>query len=104
MTRFRFLDELRKMGADCRVIESTAIITGVEKLVGARVNATDLRAGAAMVIAGLCADGLTELEDVEFIERGYEDFIGKLRALGADIMRLTDPDQPEQEDSMCTAG
>ncbi|MBE6967234.1 MAG: UDP-N-acetylglucosamine 1-carboxyvinyltransferase [Ruminococcaceae bacterium] len=102
--RYKYVDELRKMGADIQVDGTVAVIQGGTHFTGAPVTACDLRAGAAMVIAGLCADGLTELEDVEFIERGYEDFIGKLRALGADIMRLTDPDQPEQEDSMCTAG
>ena len=84
-SRFRFFDELRKMGADVRVIESTAIITGVEKLVGARVNATDLRAGAAVVIASLMADGVTEIGGVGYILRGYERFDEKLRALGANV-------------------
>ena len=65
-SRFKFLDELGKMGADVRVIESTAIINGVERLVGARVNATDLRAGAAMVIAALMAEGTTEISGVSY--------------------------------------
>ena len=90
--RFRFLDELRKMGADVRVIESTAIITGVEKLVGARVNATDLRAGAAMVIAALMAEGTTEITGVGYILRGYERFDEKLRQLGAQVERIACPD------------
>ena len=84
-SRFRFLDELRKMGANVRVIESTAIISGVEKLVGAKVNATDLRAGAAMVIAALMAEGTTEVGGVGYILRGYERFDEKLRSLGAQI-------------------
>ena len=84
-SRFRFLDELRKMGANSRVIETTAIITGVERLVGARVNATDLRAGASLVIAALMADGVTEISGVEYIMRGYERFADKLRGLGAHI-------------------
>ena len=84
-SRFRFLDELRKMGANVRVIESTAIISGVEKLVGAKVNATDLRAGAAMVIAALMAEGVTEIGGVGYILRGYERFDEKLRSLGAQI-------------------
>ncbi len=84
-SRFRFLDELRKMGANVRVIETTAIITGVDHLVGARVNATDLRAGAAMVIAALMSDGLTEISGVEYIMRGYERIDEKLRQLGACI-------------------
>ncbi len=84
-SRFRFLDELRKMGANVRVIESSAIITGVPKLVSARVNATDLRAGAAMVIAALMAEGETEIGGVEYILRGYERFDEKLRKLGARV-------------------
>ena len=87
-SRFRFLDELRKMGASVRVIETTAIISGVEKLVGARINATDLRAGAAMVIAALMAEGVSEIGGVSYILRGYEHFDDKLRALGAEIEHL----------------
>jgi len=90
-SRFRFLDELRKMGANVRVIESTAIINGVEKLVGARVNATDLRAGAAMVIAALMAEGTTEIGGVGYILRGYERFDEKLRSLGAQVEKVTLP-------------
>jgi len=69
------------------VIETTAIITGVDRLVGARVNATDLRAGAALVIAALMAEGVTEISGVEYIMRGYERFDEKLRSLGAHIER-----------------
>lgn len=87
--RFRFLDELRKMGANVRVIESSAIISGVDRLVSARVNATDLRAGAAMVIAALMADGETEIGGVEYILRGYERFDEKLRRLGACVERVS---------------
>jgi UDP-N-acetylglucosamine 1-carboxyvinyltransferase len=87
-SRFRYLDELRKMGANSRVIEGTAIITGVDRLVGARVNATDLRAGAALVIAALMAEGVTEISGVEYIMRGYERFDEKLRSLGAHIERV----------------
>ena len=87
--RFRFLDELRKMGANVRVIESSAIITGVDKLVSARVNATDLRAGAALVIAGLAAEGISIVDDIVYIQRGYEDFEGKLRSLGAEIEKVS---------------
>ena len=87
-SRFRFLDELRRMGANCRVIESSAIITGVDHLVGARVNATDLRAGAAMVIAGLMAEGVTEIGGVGYILRGYERIDEKLKRLGAHIERI----------------
>ncbi len=88
--RFRFLDELRKMGANARVIETTAIITGVDHLSGARVNATDLRAGASLVIAALMAEGVTEISGVEYIMRGYERFADKLRDLGAHIEHLRD--------------
>ena len=96
--RFKYAHELRKMGANVQVDGRVCIIQGVKKLTGASVMACDLRAGAAMVIAGLCADGVTEIEDIHYIERGYEDFIQKLRALGADI-RIAD--YPEEElDSM----
>ena len=87
--RFRFLDELRKMGANVRTIESSAIITGVNHLVGSRVNATDLRAGAAMVIAGLMAEGVTEIGGVSYILRGYERIDEKLKMLGAHIERIS---------------
>lgn len=92
-SRFRFLDELRRMGANVRVIESSAIITGVDHLVGARVNATDLRAGAAMVVAGLMAEGVTEIGGVGYILRGYERIDEKLKRLGAHIerVRIEDP-------------
>ena len=91
-SRFRFLDELRKMGASVRVIETTAIISGVENLVGARINATDLRAGAAIVIAALMGEGVSEIGGVSYILRGYEHFDDKLRALGAEIEHLKIPD------------
>jgi len=87
-SRFRYLDELRKMGANARVIETTAIITGVEGLVGSRVSATDLRASAALVIAALMADGVTEISGVGHLMRGYERFDQKLRSLGAMIEHL----------------
>lgn len=88
-SRFKFLDELRKMGASARVIETTAIITGVERLTGAKVNATDLRAGAAMVIAALMADGVTEIYNISHLMRGYERIDEKLRSLGADIQLIS---------------
>lgn len=87
-SRFRFLDELRKMGANVRVIESSAIITGVDRLVGARVDALDLRAGAAMVIAGLMCEGVTEIGNIGYILRGYEQIDRKLLRLGAHIERI----------------
>ena len=83
--RFKYVNELRKMGAEIQVDGRVAVVEGGSKLTGAVVQACDLRAGAAMVIAGMCASGVTEVEDVHFIERGYENFVGKLNALGADI-------------------
>ena len=83
--RFKYVNELRKMGAEIQVDGRMAVFEGGSKLTGAVVQACDLRAGAAMVIAGLCAKGVTEVEDVHYIERGYENFVGKLSALGADI-------------------
>ena len=88
--RFRYADELRRMGAKFSVDGKTAIISGVDSLSGAPVASTDLRAGAAMVIAGLCANGVTEVGGLDYIDRGYEDFVGKLKALGADIERIDD--------------
>ena len=87
--RFKYLDELARMGGTAKVEGNTAIITGVEKLTGARVSAPDLRAGAALVIAGLAADGVTIVDDIQYIQRGYEAFDEKLRSLGAEI-RLID--------------
>ena len=86
--RFRYAGELRKMGADITVKDKVAIIQGVEGLKGAPVRATDLRAGAALVIAGLCAEGRTGIDDIYHIERGYECMDEKLAALGADIKRV----------------
>ena len=88
--RYKYMKELRKMGANVVVDGCTAIIEGVDALRGARVAACDLRAGAAMVIAGLCAQGVTEIVDIHYIERGYEDFVGKLRGAGADITLVRD--------------
>ena len=93
-TRFRYCAELNRMGASIQVDAKIAVIDGVEKLHGCSVKACDLRAGAAMVIAGLSADQVTIVEDAHFIERGYEDIIGKLRGLGADIRRIETPDEP----------
>jgi len=83
--RFKYVDELSRMGANIKVEGNTAIIDGVGTLMGARVSSPDLRAGAALVIAGLAADGFTIVDDIVYIERGYEDLDGKLRALGAEI-------------------
>ena len=83
--RFRYVDELSRMGADIKVESNTAIINGVPKFTGARVDAPDLRAGAALTIAGLAAEGITVVDDIYYIERGYEDFDRKLASLGAQI-------------------
>lgn len=85
--RFRYVDELRRMGADISVDGKVAIIEGVEHLTGAPVKASDLRAGAALIIAGLSTEGITEIEDIYHIERGYEEMEVKLRNLGADIVK-----------------
>ena len=90
------MPELRKMGANVYVDGRVACIEGVDRLCGAPVAACDLRAGAAMVIAGLMADGTTEVEDIHYIERGYENFVGKLNALGADIALVDVPDEGEK--------
>ena len=81
--RFKYVDELTRMGANIKVESNIAIINGVTRYTGARVNAPDLRAGAALVIAGLVAEGITVIDDIYFIERGYEEFDQKLRGIGA---------------------
>lgn len=86
--RFMHVDELRKLGANIDVEDRTATVRGVEKLHGAEVRATDLRAGAALVIAALCASGDTKLSDIYHIDRGYEDFEEKFRSLGAKVYRV----------------
>lgn len=88
--RFKYVDELARMGANIKVEGNTAIIDGAEKYTGARISSPDLRAGAALVIAGLAAEGITIVEDVHFIERGYECFEEKLRSLGAMIEKVED--------------
>ena len=89
--RFKYFDELARMGAVAKVEGNTAIITGVERLTGARVSALDLRAGAALVIAGLAADGITTVDDIRYIQRGYESFDEKLRNLGGQIELINNP-------------
>ena len=88
--RFKYLDELARMGAIAKVEGNTAIITGVDRLTGARISAPDLRAGAALVIAGLAAEGITIVDDIVYIQRGYELFEEKLRSLGAEIRLIHD--------------
>ena len=84
-SRFRYLEEIAKMGGVCEIVKNKAIITGQKKLVGTKVHSSDLRAGAALLIAAMTAEGETQITGVELIERGYFDIVGKLRSLGADI-------------------
>ena len=102
--RFKYVNELRKMGAEIQVDGRVAVIEGGKRLSGAPVMACDLRAGAAMVIAGMCAQGTTVIEDVHFIERGYENFVGKLNALGADIRIVDEPEEQERMDKIISIG
>ena len=90
--RFRYVDELRRMGAQVQVDGKVAVFQGIDQLTAAPVKAVDLRAGAAMVIAGLAARGCTEIEEIQYIERGYEDIVEKLQSLGADIRQVSIPD------------
>jgi UDP-N-acetylglucosamine 1-carboxyvinyltransferase len=90
--RFMFVNELARLGADARTDGHHAIVRGKEQLSGAPVRATDIRAGAALVLAGLCADGVTEVADVHHVDRGYPDFVPQLRSLGADVQRVSAPD------------
>ena len=102
--RFKYVNELRKMGAEIQVDGRVAVIEGGHELSGAMVQACDLRAGAAMVIAGLCAKGTTTIEDVHYIERGYENFVGKLRALGADIRIVDEPEEKGGKEKILSIG
>ena len=102
--RFRYVDELRRMGAKMDVDGRVCVITGIEKFSGASVCACDLRAGVSLVIAGLCADGMTEITNVHLIERGYEDIIEKLKGLGASIGVVDDEENLSQQVSGTTAG
>jgi UDP-N-acetylglucosamine 1-carboxyvinyltransferase len=95
--RFKYVDELTKMGSLIRVDGRTAIIEGVPYLTGAPIKASDLRAGAALVIAGLSARGRTVIEGVSYIERGYEKMLEKLTSLGADIRTVFEPEEPQLE-------
>ncbi|RYG56594.1 UDP-N-acetylglucosamine 1-carboxyvinyltransferase, partial [bacterium] len=85
--RFNYIPEMARMGADIDLDGTTALIQGVPKLSGAEVMATDLRAGAALVLAGLAAEGETEVSKIHYIDRGYENLVGKLTDLGAKITR-----------------
>ena len=94
-SRYRYVDELKRMGASIQVDDKTAVVEGVDHLTGAPIQATDLRAGAALVIAALAAQGESRITGVSYIERGYEDIIEKLRALGADIRAVDVPDEAD---------
>ncbi|MCI8634989.1 MAG: UDP-N-acetylglucosamine 1-carboxyvinyltransferase [Eubacterium sp.] len=87
--RFKYVDELTRMGASIKVESNIAIVSGADRYTGARVSAPDLRAGAALVIAGLAAEGITVVDDIYYIERGYENFDGKLALLGAQIEKVS---------------
>ena len=94
--RYRYVDELKRMGANIQVDEKTAVVEGVDHLTGAPIQACDLRAGAALVIAALAAHGQSEISCVQYIERGYEDIVTKLRRLGADIRAVEEPGESEE--------
>ena len=100
-SRFRYTDEFKRMGAQIQVDGNLAIIEGVEHLTGAQLEACDLRAGAAMLIAALAAHGISEITNVQYIERGYEDVIGKLRSIGGRIRAV---EVPEEELIVSSAG
>ena len=87
--RFRYVEELRKLGTDIEIDGHHAVVRGVDHLRGATVNAPDIRAGAALVVAGLAAQGITEIHDVHHIDRGYDDIVGRLASLGASISRIS---------------
>ena len=95
--RFNYISELTRMGADINLLDNTAVVTGVTRLSGAEVRATDLRAGAALVLAGLAAEGRTEVTSIEYIDRGYEQFVEKLRSLGAQVARQTPGHGPARQ-------
>ena len=94
--RYRYVDELRRMGASIQVDDKTAVVEGVDHFSGAPIQAPDLRAGAALVIAALAAKGRSEISCVHYIERGYENLVEKLRALGANIRAVEEPDEREE--------
>ncbi|MDL2325047.1 UDP-N-acetylglucosamine 1-carboxyvinyltransferase [Ruminococcaceae bacterium OttesenSCG-928-A16] len=92
--RFRYVDELVRMGANIQVDGRVAVVEGVRELLPAPMRAADLRAGAALVVAALAANGVSEIDEISHIERGYEDIVEKLQALGADITRIERPSPP----------
>ena len=90
--RFQYTEELKRMGADITVNGKMAMVSGPKKLKGMKVQAPDLRGGAALIIGALAAEGDTIIQDVQFIDRGYDDIVGKLRSVGAQIERIEDED------------
>ena len=94
--RYRYVDELRRMGASIQVDDKTAVVEGVDHLTGAPIQACDLRAGAALVIAALAAQGESEISCVQYIEWGYENIVSKLQGLGADIRSIEEPGESEE--------
>ena len=98
-SRFKHIDEIRRMGANVTIDDRVAVVEGVEKLTGAPVRASDLRAGAALIVAGLMADGVTEITNIKYIDRGYDHIEKKLIALGADISRVPD-EEPEDDEEL----
>lgn len=96
-SRFKHINEIRRMGANVTIDDRVAVVKGVEKLTGAPVRATDLRAGAALIVAGLMADGQTEIYDIKYIDRGYDHIEEKLISLGADIRRVEEEAEAEEE-------
>jgi UDP-N-acetylglucosamine 1-carboxyvinyltransferase len=98
--RFMHVAELRRMGADIRIDGRTAIVKGAKQLTGAAVTATDLRAGAALILAGMVAEGQTEVHGLHHIDRGYVDIVGKLNALGAKIVRVEQEDRAADQQTV----
>ena len=103
-SRFKYVDELARMGANVRVEGNTAIIDGVSGFSGAHITAPDLRAGAALVLAALSAEGTTVIDNVRLIERGYEDFDQKIRELGGDIIKTADVKQETKRSKFKVVG
>lgn len=98
--RYRYVDEFKRMGAEIQVDGKVAVVEGVGQLTGAPLRACDLRAGAAMVIAGLAASGTTEISCIHYIERGYENLVGKLQGVGADIQIVNIPEEEVGQDAV----
>ena len=97
-SRFKHVGEIRRMGAKISIDDRVAVVEGVDRLTGAPVRATDLRAGAALIVAGLMAEGKTEISNIRFVDRGYDHIEEKMRSLGADIQRVAVTEEDEEED------